>query len=77
LRYLEQAHIDLVLTDLGLPGMSGPDFCNEVRRRWPDVAIVFATGLDEKPALDDHNRTALLRKPFSIDELGAVLKEVF
>jgi PAS domain S-box-containing protein len=77
LGYLEQEHVDLVLTDLGLPGMSGPDFCNKVRRRWPDVAIVFATGMDEKPALDDYNRTALLQKPFSIDQLGAALREVF
>jgi CheY-like chemotaxis protein len=63
LQYLEREHPNLVLTDLGLPGMSGADFCNEVRRRWSDVAIVFATGMNEGPALSDCARTALLRKP--------------
>jgi signal transduction histidine kinase/CheY-like chemotaxis protein len=75
LQYLETERPDLVVTDLGLPGMTGRDFCSEVRRRWPDVAIVFATGMNEGPAISDRTRTALLRKPFSVDELEAAIKE--
>jgi len=80
LALLEQEPADVVLTDLGLPGMSGEDFCREVRQRWPQVAIIFATGMNAGPALDDNSRTALLRKPYSPDEMLAaiecVLKEL-
>jgi CheY-like chemotaxis protein len=71
---LDEHRYDVVLTDLGLPGMSGEAFCHEVRRRWPEVAIVFATGMDKGPILDDDVRTGLLRKPFGIEELRTALE---
>ena len=47
LAILEQSEIDIVVSDLGLPGMTGEDFCREVHRRWPQIGIVFATGMDQ------------------------------
>ncbi len=73
LAMLDKNQPDIVLTDLGLPGMDGETFCHEMRRRWPTVAIIFATGMNEGPALEDRSRTALLRKPFGIDELKTAL----
>lgn len=73
LALLEQETPDVVLTDLGLPGMSGADFCRQVRRRWPRTAIVFATGMTEGPVLDDNLRTALLRKPYNLEEMKAAI----
>jgi PAS domain S-box-containing protein len=76
LALLEQNEFDIVVTDLGLPGMSGEDFCRELRRRWPKVAIIFATGSDRGPELDDMSGTALLPKPHGLEELEAALREV-
>jgi PAS domain S-box-containing protein len=73
---LAQDDFDILVTDLGLPGMSGEDFCREVRRRWPQVAIIFATGADHGPKLDDLSRTALLAKPHGLEELKRAMKEV-
>ncbi|WFR97908.1 response regulator transcription factor [Rhizobium tumorigenes] len=70
---LDKNQPDIVLTDLGLPGMDGKTFCHEIRGRWPTVAIIFATGMDEGPALGDPSHTALLRKPFGIGELKMAL----
>ncbi len=56
--------------------MDGETFCREVRRRWPDIAIIFATGMDQGPRLDDPSRTTLLRKPFGVQELKAALGRV-
>jgi DNA-binding response OmpR family regulator len=56
--------------------MSGEDFCREVRRRWPAIGIVFATGLDRGPELDDLSRTALLPKPHGLNELAVALDAV-
>jgi signal transduction histidine kinase/CheY-like chemotaxis protein len=39
--------IDLVLTDLGMPGMTGTDVARAVRTRWPHLRIGLMTGWDE------------------------------
>jgi CheY-like chemotaxis protein len=67
---------DVLIADLGLPGMTGEDFCNEVRRRWPEIAIVFTTGASHGPELEDSSRTALLSKPHGVEELKRALDEV-
>jgi CheY-like chemotaxis protein len=76
LTILADEQIDVVVTDLGLPGMSGEDFSREVRRRWPEIGIVFATGMNHGPVLDDPSRTALLPKPHGVEELRQALEEV-
>lgn len=76
LKILEHEQPDVVLTDLGLPGMSGEAFCNEVSRRWPNIAIIFATGMSNGPALEGTTRTALLCKPFGVDELKAAITTI-
>jgi PAS domain S-box-containing protein len=73
---LEREPIEIVVSDLGLPGMSGEDFCRKVRQRWPKIGIVFATGMDQGPELDDPGRTALLPKPHGLEELRAALEAV-
>jgi signal transduction histidine kinase/DNA-binding response OmpR family regulator len=76
LTILADEPIDVVVTDLGLPGMSGEDFSREVRRRWPEIGIVFATGMNSGPGLDDPSRTALLPKPHGVEELRQALEAV-
>lgn len=73
---LAEGGIDVVMSDLGLPGMSGENFCREVRRRWPEIGIVFATGMDRGPELEDSSRTTLLSKPHGPQELQAALNKV-
>jgi len=38
--------IDLLLTDIGLPGMSGHELVAEARRRRPGLRVLFLTGYD-------------------------------
>ena len=40
---LHQQEIDIVLTDLNMPGISGIDFCAEVHENRPDVPVVIMT----------------------------------
>jgi CheY-like chemotaxis protein/DNA-binding XRE family transcriptional regulator len=37
---------DVVLLDIGMPGLNGLDFAAEIRQRWPNIHIVFLTALD-------------------------------
>jgi signal transduction histidine kinase/DNA-binding response OmpR family regulator/GAF domain-containing protein len=72
---LEIEDIDVLLTDVGLPGMSGIDLARQVRDRWPTVRIVFASG-DERARTDSGIADAhQLSKPFTIDGLHAVLAD--
>lgn len=48
LNKLEQNCPDVLLLDLGLPGMNGIDMAQEVRKRYPDVKIVILTSHSEE-----------------------------
>ena len=47
LEELEKEHIDLVLTDVRLPGMSGVELTKRIAEKWPDVGIIVMTGFGE------------------------------
>jgi CheY-like chemotaxis protein len=71
---LLQAHdVDVLFTDISLPGMSGIDLARRVRESGRPVRIIFSTGYD-KEALDHSGLHAtVLRKPYDLMELKAAL----
>jgi CheY-like chemotaxis protein len=56
--------IDLLLTDVFLPGRSGCDLAATLRESEPDLQVMFMSALP-----DVEECVPLLRKPFGIDEL--------
>lgn len=63
---------DVVLTDLGMPEMTGWDLAAAVKRRWPEVTIGLITGWgQESPALPEHRAAVdfVLAKPVSVEDL--------
>ena len=57
-----------LILDVGLPGMSGPDLQQELRRRGKAIPIVFITAQGDKslhPRLVAAGAVACLFKPFS------------
>jgi len=71
----EARDFDILVTDIGLPDMSGGDLANEVRRLKPTAGIIFATGESELP--DGAGAGAvLLVKPYSGDSLKRALDRV-
>ncbi len=73
---LKTQKIDVLLTDVGLPGMSGIDLARRVREGWPDVRIVFASGDDSAKTASGIADARQLSKPFTIDGLRAALDEM-
>jgi CheY-like chemotaxis protein len=63
--------LDLLLTDVAMPGMTGPDLAAWVARRMPQLPVLFMSGhLDD--ALGDPRFDPvedLILKPFTADEL--------
>jgi CheY-like chemotaxis protein len=72
---LQAKTVDVIVTDLGLPGISGADFAVQARRLRPDIGIIIATGMGEAPASVGEG-TVLLRKPYDEDALAKALQAV-
>ena len=69
---LEAHALDVIVTDLGLPGISGGDFARMARSMKPDIGIVFATGDSHAPALPGRPGI-LLKKPYDGDDMHAAI----
>lgn len=76
---LEQRPATLVLTDLNMPDLDGEGLLREVRRRFPETAVVMITGVaDVTTAVSCLSAGAMdyLTKPFQIDEVRARVRQV-
>jgi len=68
----ERPDIDLIITDVGLPGMSGYDLVAEARRMRPQIKVVFVTGYDRTGMigmLGTDAATDYIDKPYDPDDL--------
>jgi CheY-like chemotaxis protein len=64
----------LLLTDLGLPGMSGEELAAEVQRRFPDLPVIIASGYGQSASQPGSLR--FIGKPYSSIDLQQALEEV-
>ena len=71
---LAEHEVDVLITDIGLPGESGDVFAAEARALRPTLRVIFATGLEsiKAPNHPDAGPT-VLRKPYTWDALEAAL----
>ncbi|WNL47540.1 PAS domain-containing protein [Dyella sp. BiH032] len=64
------SHIDLLVTDVGLPGMNGRQLAELFREKHPSVPVLFMTGYAENAAVRSEflgpNMT-MIAKPFALD----------
>ncbi|AZD61258.1 Sensory box histidine kinase/response regulator [Pseudomonas chlororaphis subsp. aurantiaca] len=60
-------HIDLMMTDVGLPGMDGKELAARARALRPELPVLFASGYAEN--IEVPAGMAVIGKPFSIDQL--------
>jgi signal transduction histidine kinase/DNA-binding response OmpR family regulator len=80
LRHVEHNDpVDLLFTDIGLPGMNGRELADEVRRRRPDTKVLYATGYARNTVVH-HGRldpgVQLIAKPFTYAELASKIRSV-
>ena len=61
--------VDLVLTDIVMPGVSGIEFANEVRKRLPDLPIILMSAWNSAAENAQPSPWPLVQKPFRIAAL--------
>jgi signal transduction histidine kinase/sensor domain CHASE-containing protein/CheY-like chemotaxis protein len=65
------AEIELLITDVIMPGMTGDELVAKMRRCRPELGVVFVSGYasDAIPNIVSDGRTAFLQKPFPVEDL--------
>ncbi len=74
----QSAHIGLLIADHAMPGMAGNEMLDLVRRRWPRLPTLLATGYADLTGLTSEGLTLeqIVRKPFRLGELLARIEMV-
>jgi two-component system cell cycle sensor histidine kinase/response regulator CckA len=70
--------VDLVVSDVVMPEMDGPALMKELRKRNPDIKIIFVSGYAEdafEKSLPDRTQFRFLPKPFTLKQLVTAVKE--
>ncbi|HEY6382030.1 MAG TPA: response regulator, partial [Pseudolabrys sp.] len=74
----KHGHVDLVVSDVVMPEMDGPTLLKELRRRDPELKIIFVSGYAEEAFnknLPSQEQYAFLAKPFTLKQLVAEVKK--
>ena len=74
LELLRQRSFDLLITDQGMPGMTGIQLIEEAQALHPDMAVVLATGYAELPPGLAIN-VPRVAKPFFQVQLALAIRE--
>jgi signal transduction histidine kinase len=72
---LAEHPFDLVITDLGMPKMSGDELAYRVRQHHPHLCIVLLTGHTDAEDQSEHV-DVVVKKPFRIDALEATIQRL-
>ena len=71
---LDEADVDVVLSDIVMPGMSGIELASRVKQARPRLPVVLATGYSEQAAQTSQPLPIIL-KPYSGADLSAALAQ--
>jgi two-component system cell cycle sensor histidine kinase/response regulator CckA len=74
----QEGNVDLVVSDVVMPEMDGPTLLKELRRRNPNVKIIFVSGYAEEAFsknLPSQEQYVFLAKPFTLKQLVAEVKK--
>lgn len=72
-----QGGFDLILSDVLMPELTGPEMVAQLKQRWPELSVLFVTGYagdaSEVASFGDHD---VLRKPFTLTALDQAIRRI-
>jgi two-component system NtrC family sensor kinase len=72
----DAGRFDVVFSDVVMPGMTGIELAQEIRRRHHDLPVVLTSGYSHVLSQNGTFGFELLQKPYSIEQLARVLHKV-
>ncbi len=75
-----EGKVDLLVSDVVMPEMAGPELAVRLRARYPDMDVMFISGFMKPglvPSLFESREPGFLRKPFTPSELTSKLRRYF
>jgi two-component system, cell cycle sensor histidine kinase and response regulator CckA len=75
----QNGSVDLLLTDVMMPGMNGVDLSQKAVAEWPGIRVLFVSGYTDENVLEGGQfpvGTAFLQKPFTLVGLLGKVREV-
>jgi len=71
-------HIDLMLTDVIMPGMTGLDLANRLKSLRPEMKVIYMSGYSPTATMHEIQAAGIdyLQKPLSLDDLVSKVREV-
>jgi CheY-like chemotaxis protein len=73
LALFDRMEFDLVISDVIMPEMTGPEMVREIKSRRIDIAVLFVTGYVGEGEGEDLVGYDLLRKPFTVSTLSSAV----
>jgi two-component system cell cycle sensor histidine kinase/response regulator CckA len=75
----DDQQVDLLITDVLMPEISGPELARQLQTRRPLLKVIFISGYDDGSLAPDGvlpNEVVLVHKPFTVRALSATLRQV-
>jgi two-component system cell cycle sensor histidine kinase/response regulator CckA len=75
----EECEIDLIIADIILPGLSGPELAREVLEQHPNVKVIFVSGSQAESVLETTDlvpNERFLPKPYTPDTILDIVRDV-
>ncbi len=71
--------VEVIVTDVIMPGMNGPTMIDKISPQYPDVKVIFISGYAEDIFVNNYGSERsfnFLAKPFTLKQLASKIKEV-
>jgi CheY-like chemotaxis protein len=71
--------VDLLLTDVVMPGMGGRDLAQELRRNRPDLPVIYLSGYTDDAVIQrgvSEESDVLIQKPFTAQVLARKIRRL-
>lgn len=76
LNLLQEDKFDLVVSNIGMPGMTGLELIAQVRQTMPDMPFILTSGYHTGEKALEAGAQDFFKKPFNLGEFGARVNQV-